>query len=266
MLIRYLVLIYGGAYMGINMQNVIVFGSNSTIAKSVINKLALENCNFYFFAREKKQLELQINDLKVKYPGINVSAEVYDALVDGEKILEDKIGKAFEHLGRVDLVFIAHGNLPHQVTCEDSWQDASAALRVNGLSVTEICHNVARRLKSQRNGTIAVISSVAGERGRQSNYIYGTAKGMINVYLQGLRNALYQHNVHVLTIMPGFVDTKMTTEFKKGLLWAKPEKVANDIIKAINARKNVIYTPWFWRLIMKIIKLIPENKFKKMKL
>lgn len=249
-----------------DMQNVIIFGSNSTIARSVIDKLALEHSNFYFFAREKSQLELQINDLKVKYSDINVSADAYDALVDTGEILNGKIKQAFDQLGRVDLVFIAHGNLPNQSACEENWQDANSALKVNGLSIIEICHNVAKRLKEQQQGTIAVISSVAGERGRQSNYVYGTAKGMINIYLQGLRNSLYPHNVHVLTIMPGFVDTKMTTEFKKGLLWAKPEKVANDIVKAIHAKKNVIYTPWFWRIIMRIIKLIPENKFKKMKL
>jgi short-subunit dehydrogenase len=111
-----------------------------------------------------------------------------------------------------------------------------------------------------------VISSVAGDRGRQSNYIYGSAKGALNIYLQGLRNRLHKANVQVLTIKPGFVDTPMTHEFKKGLLWVKPQTIAKDIVKGITHRRHEIYTPGFWRFIMLIIKLIPECLFKRLKL
>jgi decaprenylphospho-beta-D-erythro-pentofuranosid-2-ulose 2-reductase len=121
-------------------------------------------------------------------------------------------------------------------------------------------------MKQNETGTIAVISSVAGDRGRKSNYVYGSAKGGLTIFLQGLRNALSGSGVHVLTIKPGFVDTPMTNDFTKGLLWAKPEKVAKDIKRAIDKKKNIIYTPWFWRWIMLIIRLIPESVFKKMNL
>jgi short-subunit dehydrogenase len=111
-----------------------------------------------------------------------------------------------------------------------------------------------------------VISSVSGDRGRQSNYIYATAKGALTIFLQGLRNRLQSANVCVLTIKPGFVDTPMTANFKKGALWAKPEAIARGIERAIENRKNTVYLPGFWWLIMMIIRHIPEPIFKRMKL
>ena len=248
------------------MKNAIIIGSNSTIATAVVNNLSSLGFNLYLLARDDIKLNEKRQDLLVKYPQAKVYIDTFDAIIDKGNILEAKLNKAFSDLGQVDLVLVAHGNLPDQKKCELNFVDTTDALQVNALSIIEICHHVANKLQQQKNGTLSVISSVAGERGRQSNYIYGTAKGMINIYLQGLRNRLYSHGVNVLTILPGFVDTNMTREFKKGLLWAKPEKVANDIVKAVFKHKDIIYTPWFWKYIMKLIKLIPESKFKKMKL
>ncbi len=113
---------------------------------------------------------------------------------------------------------------------------------------------------------IAAISSVAGDRGRQSNYVYGSAKGMVTLFMQGLRNRLAKKGVAVVTIKPGFVDTPMTADIKKGLLWAQPEAIAKGIINAINKRKNEVYLPWFWCGIMLIIRHIPETIFKRLSL
>jgi len=118
----------------------------------------------------------------------------------------------------------------------------------------------------QGKGSLAVISSVAGDRGRQSNYVYGAAKGMVSLFLQGLRNRLSKKNVQVLTIKPGFVDTPMTAAFTKGALWAKPEAVARGIVKAVDKRRDEVYLPGFWRLIMLLIRHIPESLFKKLSL
>jgi hypothetical protein len=107
---------------------------------------------------------------------------------------------------------------------------------------------------------------VAGDRGRQSNYVYGAAKSMVSTFLQGLRNRLNGRGVHVLDIKPGFVDTPMTAEFKKGALWATPDQVAKAIVRAIKKRQNTLYTPFFWAGIMWIIRMIPEFIFKKLKL
>lgn len=248
------------------MKNAIIIGANSTIANAVVNNLGSLGFNLYLLARDDIKLNEKRQDLLVKGPQAKVYIDPFDAISDTGVALEDKLNKAFSDLGKVDLVLVAHGNLPFQDKCELNFEDTLNALQVNALSVIEICHHVANKLQQQKSGTLAVISSLAGERGRQSNYVYGTAKGMLNIYLQGLRNRLYADGVNVLTILPGFVDTKMTTEFKKGLLWAKPEKVAKDIVKGFFKHKDIIYTPWFWRYIMLLIKLIPESRFKKMKL
>jgi short-subunit dehydrogenase len=245
-------------------KNAIIIGANSTIANSVINRLGELGFNFCLMARDEARLNEQRQDLLVKFPNIEIYINTFDALKDSGKILEEKLNQAFSDLKEVDLVLIAHGNLPVHELCEQDFNTARDALQVNGLSVIEICHYMANKL--QQNSTIAVISSVAGERGRQSNYIYGTAKGMLNTYLQGLRNRLSPHGINVLTILPGFVDTKMTAELKKGLLWAAPKKVADDIVNGIFKHKDIIYTPWFWKYIMCLVKLIPESIFKKMKL
>lgn len=246
------------------MQNAIIFGATSTIAQAVIYKLGQQGYNLYLLARDFAQMNDLAQDLLVRYPQIKIELAPYDASKDSGEMLEKKINTAFKHWGSIDLVFIAHGNLPIQKQCEESWDMTKETIQVNALSVIEICHKITPKLKQQKQGTIAVISSVAGERGRQSNYIYGTTKGMINIYLQGLRNSLHSDNIHVLTILPGFVDTKMTARFQKSILWAQPEAVANDIMKAINKKQSILYTPWFWRYIMLIVKLVPENIFKKL--
>ena len=136
----------------------------------------------------------------------------------------------------------------------------------NGLSVIALCTLLGNRFEAQGSGSIAVISSVAGDRGRQSNYVYGAAKGMVTRFLQGLRNRLAKENVQVLTIKPGFVDTPMTAAFKKGALWAQPADVARGILAAIDKGKDEVYLPGFWRLIMLVIRHIPEFIFKKLSL
>lgn len=126
--------------------------------------------------------------------------------------------------------------------------------------------NIANRFEAQKKGTIAVISSVAGDRGRQSNYVYGSAKAMVTTFTSGLRQRLYKSGVSVITIKPGFVDTPMTADFKKGFLWASSGKIASIIFMACNKNSNVVYAPWFWEFIMMVIRLMPEFLFKRMEL
>ena len=135
----------------------------------------------------------------------------------------------------------------------------------NYTGLVSILNIVANDFEKNKNGFIVGISSVAGDRGRKSNFIYGSAKAAFATYLSGLRNRLFNLNVHVLTVKPGFVETKMTEGLNLPVkLTAKTEEVANDIFKAQQKGKNVIYTKWFWRYIMLIIKNIPEFYFKKM--
>jgi hypothetical protein len=114
-------------------------------------------------------------------------------------------------------------------------------------------------------GSIVLISSVAGDRGRQSNYFYGTSKAAVTTFAQGLRNHLFNSGVHVLTIKPGFVDTPMTAAITKGgPLWASPEQIADCIEKGLQKKRNVVYAPWFWQIIMLVIQHIPETVFKRL--
>jgi decaprenylphospho-beta-D-erythro-pentofuranosid-2-ulose 2-reductase len=163
-------------------------------------------------------------------------------------------------------VLIAHGTLPDQQACEASYDVTRREMEVNALSVISMLTYLANHFEKQGHGSLAIISSVAGDRGRQSNYVYGSAKAAVTVFLGGLRNRLHGAGVHVLTIKPGFVDTPMTSEFPKGPLWASPEKVAKGIHKAILKRRDVVYLPGFWRMVMRIIREIPEPVFKRLKL
>jgi decaprenylphospho-beta-D-erythro-pentofuranosid-2-ulose 2-reductase len=125
---------------------------------------------------------------------------------------------------------------------------------------------LANHFEQKRRGFICGISSVAGDRGRQSNYLYGSAKGGLTIYLQGLRNRLYHSGVHVITVKPGFVDTRMVFGKAKLPLVATPQAVARDIYLAVKKRKNVVYVPWFWRYIMSMVGSIPEGLFKRLKM
>jgi short-subunit dehydrogenase len=179
---------------------------------------------------------------------------------------EHLLTKADKFLGGIDIVLIAHGTLPEQKMCEINVNQTLQELQINFLSTVSLLTLLASYYERQGSGCLAVVSSVAGDRGRQSNYVYGAAKGGLSIFLQGLRNRLSKFGVCVLTIKPGFVITPMTTEFKKGILWAQPKQVAKVIVSAIRKRKNVVYVPWFWRWIMFIIRSIPESIFKRMSL
>jgi len=135
-------------------------------------------------------------------------------------------------------------------------------LQTNALSTISLLTLLATRFEAKKSGTICVISSVAGDRGRASNYVYGSAKAMVTAFTSGLRQRLYKSNVSVVTIKPGFVDTPMTSEFKKGILWAKPSVVAALIVKAIDKKKAEVYAPFFWRITIALIKLTPSKIFK----
>ena len=169
-------------------------------------------------------------------------------------------------LGNIDTVLIAHGTLSDQKACEQSVEEMLAEIQTNALSTIGLLTIIANRFESKRGGTIAVISSVAGERGRASNYVYGSAKAMVSAFASGLRQRLHKSNVAVVTIKPGFVDTPMTASFQKGLLWAKPAAVAEKIVQAIDKGQDEVYVPAFWWAVMLVIQAIPIIIFKKIKL
>ncbi|NPA72991.1 MAG: SDR family oxidoreductase [Gammaproteobacteria bacterium] len=244
-------------------QNILVIGATSAIAQATIRRYAEQNASLFLIARNSEQLETLAEDAKIRG-----AHQVHTATLDVNEFAEHEavIASVFEALNTVDITLIAHGTLPDQAACQTELSTLMTELNTNALSTLSLLTVLANRLEQQGSGSLAVITSVAGDRGRQSNYVYGAAKGMVSRFLQGLRNRLTPHNVHVLDIKPGFVDTPMTADFKKGALWAKPEQIADSIVKAIKKQKNTLYTPFFWSGIMLIIRSIPEAIFKRLKL
>lgn len=247
------------------MQKIVIIGATSAIATHCARLWAARGEALFLVARNAQRLKRLLADLRVRAPGGTVEGIVAD-LEDFAKH-EALLDRAAAALGGIDVVLIAHGSLPDQKACEVSVALAMREIRVNALSVVSLATLVANRFEAQGRGVLAVIGSVAGDRGRQSNYVYGAAKGMVAIFLQGLRNRLARRGVTVLTVKPGFVDTPMTARLeKKGPLWAKPEEVAAGIVAAIDARRDVVYLPWFWRWIMRVIRIVPESLFKRLSL
>jgi short-subunit dehydrogenase len=158
-------------------------------------------------------------------------------------------------------VLIAYGTLSDQKACEGSAQLTVQELTTNAISIAALLTLVAQQFERRKSGTIAVISSVAGERGRASNYVYGSAKALVTAFTSGMRQRLSKSGVAVITIKPGFVDTPMTAAFPKGPLWAKPQTVAAGIVRAMDRSAAVVYLPFFWRPLMAVIRAIPERLF-----
>jgi decaprenylphospho-beta-D-erythro-pentofuranosid-2-ulose 2-reductase len=244
-------------------KRVLILGATSAIAEHTARLFAARGDQVLLVGRNAQRLKTISDDLLVR-GARDCDYRVAD-LADSAghtELLRD----ATALLGELDVILIAYGTLGEQKAGEQDFANAMQELQTNCLSVLSLLTLLANQLEQQGHGSLAVISSVAGDRGRQSNYIYGTAKGALTIFLQGLRNRLGKTKVQVLTIKPGFVESPMTKDFNKGLLWVKPAKIAVGILKAIEKRKDVVYLPFFWRYIMLIIKLIPEKLFKRLSL
>jgi len=184
----------------------------------------------YLIGRNRERLDSVAGDLAVRGAS-HVETRVVD-LLEMEKH-PDLIEKAFDQLGSVNVVLIAHGLLGDQKKAEQDSRAAEEILNVNFNSTVLVLTQIANRMERQKSGTIAVITSVAADRGRQSNYVYGSAKAGLNVFLQGMRNRLFKANVKVLTVKPGFVDTPMTSHLRKSFLFSSDAKVAECVYKGI---------------------------------
>jgi short-subunit dehydrogenase len=245
------------------LRKILIVGATSAIAEATARLFAADGDELCLAGRNEARLAASAADLRVRG-----AAQVETIALDANDLArhDRAVTTAAETMGGLDIVLIAHGKLPDQKACEASVEATSEALMTNATSVIALLTIVANRFEQQRAGTIAVISSVAGDRGRQSNYVYGTAKAAVSIFAQGLRNRLARTGVKVVTIKPGFVDTPMTAELKKGPLWATPEAVGRRIYRAIVKGEDVVYTPWFWRWVMLVIRAMPESIFKRARL
>lgn len=242
------------------MKNILIIGATSALVEATARLWAQEGHHLFLVARDEERIQVIAQDLKVR-GAASVHLNVFDVnnFSEHQKLIE----QANKALGSIDIAFIGHGSLGDQKRCENDFDSILNQLNTNAISVISLLTHITPYFEAQQSGTIAVISSVAGDRGRQSNYVYGTAKGALSIFLQGLRQRLHPSGINVLTIKPGFVDTPMTREFKKNLLWAKPEIVAKKIHRAVLKRRNVVYAPWFWWGIMAIVCFIPEGIYKR---
>ena len=237
-------------------QNIIIIGATSAIAEATARLWAAQRAHLYLLARNLHKLELVAADLRTR--GATVVQAVLD--VDDLNRLEPMVNEAFHALGRVDVVLIAHGVLPDQAACEKSVSEMLRSLQINAISTVSLLTHIANGLQGQGSGTIAVIGSVAGDRGRKSNYVYGSAKALVSTFSEGLAGRMDRHGVRVVEIKPGFVDSPMTANFKKGALWAQPEAVAKVIHDRVATdRSGSFYAPKFWRFIMAVVRSIPAR-------
>jgi decaprenylphospho-beta-D-erythro-pentofuranosid-2-ulose 2-reductase len=245
-------------------MNIFISGATSAIAQAWARLYATKGAGFYLLGRDSDKLEIVKKDLLARgarevhlHPVDLVIAQDYDNIVE----------QLYTHWPRVDIALFAQGSLPDQRVLEKDMAGVRSMFELNAMSYILPASLIAERMAQAGTGSVVLISSVAGDRGRQSNYFYGTSKAAVTTFAQGLRNHVAKRGVQVLTVKPGFVDTPMTANIAKGgPLWATPEQIADCIESGISKKRDVIYAPWFWQIIMLVIRHVPEVIFKRLSL
>jgi decaprenylphospho-beta-D-erythro-pentofuranosid-2-ulose 2-reductase len=242
-------------------KSILIIGAKSDIALSVAKKYASEGYNLQLAARNSSELGVAAKDLRIRYE-INVSIYEIDILK------YETFGYFIDSLDCLpDIALCAVGILGNQKNIKNNFSDLILILRTNYEGPSLLLGEIAHRFEERGHGSIIGISSVAGDRGRASNFIYGSSKAGFTGFLSGLRNCMYKEGVHVMTVVPGFVATKMTRNMElPSFLTSSSSKAANMIYKGELKKKNIIYISSRWKIVMFIIKIIPERIFKKLNL
>ena len=240
-------------------KRIVIIGATSAIAEHCARLWARESADFLLVGRDLARIQRVADDLRVRSPQSDIQTTQIDFLdVDAIAALAQQAAQS-----AIDIVLIAHGDLPVQQNCEQDLHQAQAALQVNGLSPALFAEAFAKQLALQGRGTLALIGSVAGDRGRKANYVYGAGKGMVERYAQGLQHRFATTGIKIVLIKPGPTATPMTAHLPSGGL-AKVDQVAHAIIKAIESGKPVAYVPAKWQLIMLIVQHLPRWIFHKL--
>lgn len=239
-------------------MRILILGASSGIASAFARLELLQGSKLFLAARSPQKIEHLRGLANERGLAGQLRIAPFDAGISPTEAL---LREAFDFLGGIDIAVVAFGTHRDQRLCQQNEQVAAAELADNFLFPARWLGALLPYFEAQGTGTIAVISSVAGDRGRQSNYVYGAAKAGLSAYAEGLRHRLFRSGVRVLTIKPGFVDTPMTSHLPKNFLFASPEKVAADISRACRGSGHVLYTPWFWRWIMMAIRWSPRCIF-----
>ncbi len=242
---------------------VLILGATSAIARATANELAAKGHPVILAGRDEEELLRIAADIRIRYDVHTRSMTLDINNVDRYEAFCSDILEPGERLGGV---ICAVGYLGEQETAFSSHSETQNIIQNNLTGPATLLNCVSKLMMPHGRGFIIGIASVAGDRGRQSNFIYGAAKGGFALYLQGLRNRLFTDGIHVLTVKPGFVDTAMTWGMDGLFLVASPESIGRGIIRALEKRRNTVYLPEFWRGIMLIIRSIPETLFKRLSL
>lgn len=242
-------------------MSALILGATSPIARALAEEYAASGHTVYVAARDAEETERIAADVAIRHDATTASG-AFDALdIDRHDAFIEAVE---DEVGPIDVAILAFGAMGDQ---EHSQEDVGAARRVIDVNYTgavSLCEALARRMSERGHGCIVGLSSVAGDRGRKSNYIYGSAKGAFTLYLGGLRNRLADDGVHVLTVKLGFIDTRMTYGMETPIPKASPADAAAAIFSAQQSGREVIYYPRFWAPIMGIIRAIPEKIFKRL--
>jgi decaprenylphospho-beta-D-erythro-pentofuranosid-2-ulose 2-reductase len=238
-------------------EHVAIFGATSAIAADVARLYAARGARLYLVARDADKLAALTAELAEHVAGWAQQDFDRTDAADG------CVTRALQTLGHLDVALIAHGLLGDQRESELDAQVAEQIARTNYLSVVALVIPLANHFEARRSGHLAVLSSVAAERGRPRNYTYAAAKSALNTYLQGVRSRLYRAGVQVHTLKLGPVDTPMTINHNKNALFTQPARAARGVVRAIDRGIAEAYVPAFWRLIMPVVRNLPEAVFQR---
>ncbi len=246
------------------MKRILIIGANSAIATACAREWASQGASFFLVARHPEKLSQTAADLVARGAGACHTYALDVTHLDAHPAM---LTAGLDALGEIDIALIAHGTLPDQAACEQNATLAVTAFTLNATATLALLTLLANQFERQRHGTLAVITSVAGDRGRPSNYVYGSAKAAVSTFCEGLQARLFKAGVHLIDIRPGFVATPMTQGLPlPAALVAQPDAVAKRIVTGIERQVDVLYAPAFWALIMLIIRTIPGVVFKRLSL
>ena len=244
-------------------QSVLILGASSPIARATAVEFAKKGYSVFLAGRDLEDLERIGNDIKIRFE-VPVKWGIFNAVAyETHASFIQNVSKVMDGL---EGIYVGFGMLGDQAKAVVDFTEAHHIIQANYVGAVSALTHAANLLAKSQKGFIIGISSVAGERGRQSNYVYGSAKAGLTTFLQGLRNRMFPLGVHVLTVKPGFVDTSMTYG-KEGVMFsAPPERIGKAILRAVEKKRNVVYLPGFWRVIMGIVRAIPETLFKRLRM
>lgn len=239
-------------------KNVLIIGGTSDIGFAIAKEFSHNGFDITLLGRDNDRLKSNASDLNIRY---GVNADYYFLDIENLTSIDEFLN---QYNQSPDGIVYTIGYLGNQPLAQNDFEEAKKLMDINFTNAMKLLNHFANQFEQRQSGFMIGISSVAGDRGRQSNYIYGAAKAALTTYLSGLRNRLASKNVQVITVKPGFVRTKMTAGLPlSNLMTAEPEAVAHDVVKSLKHHKDVIYTKSLWKYIMCVIKALPEKIFKK---